>query len=138
MESGSNSALLWTYVIDANMALVPNKGLYRAPGKVESAKNAGFTILPPWKLKVNGEKAIYSISKCSIIPLSGQFLSNLSGKKRVEFGRLLYVASYRQKVKAPTQVYSIYNFVYFHTSGILPSILQGKWLKLGFTLDIRN
>ena len=81
------------------MASVPNKGLYRAPAKDESAKNAAFTILPPLKLTVNGEKAIYRISKCSIIPLSGQFLSNLSGKKRVEFGRLLYVVSYRQKVE---------------------------------------
>ena len=98
-ESGSNRALIWTYVIDANMASVPNMGLYRAPGKVVSAKNAAFTVLPPLKLTVNGEKAIYSISKCSIITLSGQFLSNLSGKKGVEFGRMLNVAPYCQKVQ---------------------------------------
>ena len=56
--SGSNSALLWTYVIDVNMASVPNKRLYRAPAKVESAKNAAFNLLPPLKLIVNGVKAI--------------------------------------------------------------------------------
>ena len=73
-----------------------------------------------------------------LIHLSGQLLSNLSEKERVEFWPLLCVAPYRQKWKAPTQVYSIYNLVYFQTSGIFPSNSYGKWLKLGLILDIRN
>ena len=40
------------------MASVPNKGLYRAPVKVESAKDAAFNVLSRLQLRVNGEKAL--------------------------------------------------------------------------------
>ena len=56
--SSSNWALFWPYVIYAICHSVPNKGLYRAPVKVESAKYAAFNVLSQLQLRINGEKAL--------------------------------------------------------------------------------
>ena len=41
-----------------HMASVPNKGLYRAPVKLESAKYAALNVLSRFQLRVNDKKAL--------------------------------------------------------------------------------
>ena len=41
-----------------HMSSVRNKGLYRAPVKVETAKNAAFNVLSRLQLNINVEKAL--------------------------------------------------------------------------------